>query len=251
MAVADNNNLWALVGSRMAASESSVRTDEKVGPVTRGLLALMQSGILAFAIVAFCAALGGAVYALAGGWRLWPSVALLVASGAVGVASALLAANMVNELRGHYWRQSPAESALIPALVNLLDSMSNERAGEQVARIIPYQVNGETHATGAAPARPVRLAREDARLLDFLQVAITRHIDAPTLRKMRAADGMQHFRLSQCKEPLNREAYEAVMSDLAQWGFVAVRPGTGAVWVVPPERAYRTLADEVERRRSA
>ena len=247
-----NDNLWALVGSRMAASESSVRTDEKVGPVTRGLLALMQAGILTLAILALFAALFGAVYSLAGDWRLWPSVALLVASIAVGGASALLAQNMVNELRGHYWRQSPAESALIPALVNLLDSMSNERAGEQVpSRIIPYQVNGETHATGAAPAHPVEIAREDARLRDFLQVAIPRHIDAPTLRKMRAADGMQHYRLSQCREPLNREAYEAVISDLAQWGFIAVRPGTGAVWVVPPERAYRTLADEVERRRSA
>jgi hypothetical protein len=249
--VPGNDNLWALVGSRMAASESSVRTDERVDWRTRGGLALMQAGILTLAILALFAALFGAVYSLAGDWRLWPSVALLVASIAVGVASALLAQNMINELGGHYWRQSPAESALIPALVDLLDSMSNERAGEQVARIIPYSIGGERHATSAAPARPVRLAREDARLLDFLQVAITRHIDAPTLRKMRAADGMQHYRLSQCKEPLNREAYEAVMSDLAQWGFVAVRPGTGAVWVVPPERAYRVLADEVERRRSA
>lgn len=242
----DNNNLWALLGSRMAASESSVRTDEKVGPVTRGLLALMQAGILAFAIVAFCAALFGAGYSLWGDWRLWPSVALFVASGAVGAAAALLAANMVNELGGHYWRQSPAESALIPALVGLLDSMAH---GDEstVPRIIPYQVNGETRATSAAPAHPVELARADARMLDFLTIAITRRIDAPTLRKMRAADGMDHYRLSQCKEALTREAYQSIMADLSVWGFVEVRP-SGAVWVVPPAEAYRVLAEEVRRR---
>jgi len=34
------------------------------------------------------------------------------------------------------------------------------------------------------------------------------------------------------------------------WGFVEVRPGAGASWKVPPADAYRTLAAEVERRRT-
>jgi hypothetical protein len=55
--------------------------------------------------------------------------------------------------------------------------------------------------------------------------------------------------LSQCGEVLNRELYELIMTDLdTRWGFVAIRPGTGAIWLKPPADAYRLLATEVERR---
>ena len=248
--MAGSNDLWPLVGSRMAASESSVRTDEHVNWQTRGCLAVMQAAILAASIALGLGSIVGLGFSLFGGWPLWASLTLLFACIGSLVALALLIQNMVHELSGHYWRQSPAEQALMPALVDLLESMAHREREGDVPRIIPYQVNGETRATSAAPANPVELDRADARMLDFLMIAMTRHIDAPTRRKMRADDGMKHFTLSQCKEPLNREVYDAIIVDLMAWGFVAERKGIGRTWAMPPADAYRVLAAEVERRRT-
>jgi len=181
----------------------------------------------------------------------WPALRFWLGACAT-VASGVFALWLVRAFTDPLWPTSPYEKATLPELKLLLAALADWYHGNNentVPRIIPYQVNGETHATSAAPANPVPLAREDARLLDFLTIAMTRQIDAPTRRKMRADDGMKHFTLSQCKEPLNREVYEAIIADLMTWGFVEVRPGAGASWKVPPAEAYRVLAAEVERRR--
>lgn len=237
-----------LIAARASAPESSIRTEEKVSPSTRGGLAAFQTLILSLAISVWIGFAILAGFALFGHWSMLASV--IAGIGSIGplVAIPLLMENLYREIRsGGYWRRSPFEEILGPALVDYLEQ--DREQAPTVPRIVPWEVNGHTHATSAAPAHPVQIAREDARMLDFLQIAITRRIDAPTRRKMRADDGQPHFTLSQCREPLTREVYEQVLADLERWQFVAKRPGIGWTWRVNPAEAYRVLSEEVERRR--
>lgn len=237
--------LGVLQALRAGGSESSIRETRQAGPVLLVWTAALHG--LVFSVAA-AASIGGVIATVWAADRgLW---ALVLFGPCLAVGMGLLALNQFRELTDTFWRRSPFERAMEGPLSRLLESMARPAVGAQpaVPPIVPYRVNGDTHATGAGPVGGVPIQGEDAVLLDILELAQREGLE-PTRRGLHAEDGASHWQLRQSGVLLTREVYEQALESLVRWGFVTrPAPRIPTRWLIPPGRAYRILLHEVERR---
>lgn len=221
-----------ILALRQGGGESTIQETDQIGPRSR----VWMSGLHAFMLfVAFCfgcLGLGLVLWGIGGALaresqHSFPILELIKVVLGLGllIATWPLAINQYRGLIDPYWRQSPFERAVIPYILSLIDTESEED-GQEVARLIPWRNNGRIGATSAEPEEPgIPLHPDDADLIDFLTEARGRGIARSAWVK-----GDAH-QLPHTGNYVSRDKFDELIGRLVAWGYVVPGGhGRAATW---------------------